>query len=157
MIERRVDRFQALMERMLPAMLRLARPQCDEVFLTPQQFHFLRVLEAAGPLSITALRQQLEGAQSSISEMVGRLARLGYVVKRRDPDDRRAVKVAITPAARAVLKARQTEFRARSRRILGALSPDEQERWIGAVETLVTLMEHAAARDGDDAKKEDDR
>lgn len=157
MIERRLDRLQALMERMLPAMLRLARPQCDEVFLTPQQFHFLRVLDTQGPLSITALQQHLEGAQSTVSEMVARLARLGYVVKRRDPADRRAVKVAITPAARAVLKARQNEFRVRSQRILTALSPDEQERWIEAVETLVTLMERAVDRDGDDVKKEDDR
>lgn len=157
MIEHRLDRLQALMERLLPAMLRLARPTCDEVLLTPQQFHFLLVLAERGPLSISALRQVLEGAQSSISEMVGRLARLGYVVKRRDPEDRRSVKVAITASARAVLKARQKEFRTRSERILLALSSDEQERWIEAFDTMVSLVERAASREGDDLKKEADR
>ena len=154
MIEKRLDRLQEQMERMMGAMLRLARPSCDEVDLTPQQFIFLRVLAAEGPMPMSALREKMQGAQSTVSEMVARLARQGYVSKRRDAEDRRAVRVAITPAARAVLKARQKEFRARSGMILSALSLDEQEHYLEAVETLVTLIERAVARDGDAEKKE---
>jgi len=153
MIERRLDRLQEQIERMMGAMLRLARPACDEVDLTPQQFLFLKVLASEGPMTLSALRERTRGAQSSISEMVARLARQGYVSKRRDSDDRRAVRVAITAAARAVLKARQREFRERSGMILSALSLDEQERYLEAVETLVTLVERAVSRDGGEVKK----
>jgi DNA-binding MarR family transcriptional regulator len=156
MIERRLDRLQALMERMLGAMLRMARPACGEVDLSPQQFMMLKLLDDEGPMSIRSLRERTQGAQSTLSEMVGRLARLGYVSKRRDTEDRRAVRVAITAAARAVMKARQMEFRARSGMILSALSVDDQDRYLEAVETLVTLIERAVSRDGGEAKKEAD-
>lgn len=154
MIERRLDRLQEQIERMMGAMLRLARPACDEVDLTPQQFMFLKVLDREGSMTISALRERTHSAQSSISEMVARLARQGYVNKRRDTADRRVVKVAITAAARAVLKARQREFRVRSGMILSALSLDEQERYLEAVETLVTLVERAVSREDGAVKKE---
>jgi DNA-binding MarR family transcriptional regulator len=148
MIEQRLDRLQAMMERMLGAMLRLASPHCSAVDLTPQQYMLLRLLDDEGPLSLSALRERTRGAQSTLSEMIARMARSGLVSKRRDATDRRAVRIAVTATARTLMRERAKEFRARSALILSALSLDEQERYLEAVETLVTLIERAVARDG---------
>jgi DNA-binding MarR family transcriptional regulator len=80
--------------------------------------------------------------------MIARMARSGLVSKRRDATDRRAVRIAVTATARTLMRERAKEFRARSALILSALSLDEQERYLEAVETLVTLIERAVARDG---------
>lgn len=148
MIEQRLDRLQAMMERMLGAMLRLARPPCSAVDLTPQQYMLLKLLDDEGPMSLSAMRERTSGAQSTLSETVARMARTGLVSKRRDSGDRRAVRVAITATARTLMRQRAKEFRARSELILSSLSLDEQERYVEAVETLVTLIERAVARDG---------
>lgn len=146
MIEQRLDRLQAMMERMLGAMLRLARPVCGEVELTPQQYLLLKLLEDEGPMSLGALRARMSVAQSTVSEMVARMARGGLISKRRDTIDRRTVRLVVTGSARALMRERAKEFRARSAHILSALSIDEQERYLEAVETLVTLIERAVVR-----------
>lgn len=146
MIEERLDRLSALMTRMFRMMMRLTRIGCDEVELTAQQVQVLAVLEDAGPMTIGELRAHSHAAQSSMSEMAGRLARQGLVKKQHDREDRRVVRVAITPKGRAMFEQRRREMRERNRRVLEALTPEEQERFLTAFETIVALTDRAAGR-----------
>lgn len=147
MIDERLERLSELMERMMRAMSRVARPGCDHTELTPQQGMLLRELELSGPLSIGEVRRRYDGAQSSVSEMVARLARLGFVHKRPALDDRRAVMVAISARGRAVLTHWRGVMQAKHRAVFEALSDDEQERFIAAVQSVVDLAEKASVRD----------
>jgi len=137
-----LEQLSALMEqvaRYMPRMMRGAQPAVD-FDLTPHQFLLLRLLETHGPTNLATLRKHLGGAQSTTSEMVGRLVKLGYLEKRTDPDDSRAVVVAATDRGRAVIDARRQHMRAKHRQVLEKLSPDERMRFISAFETVVTLM-----------------
>ncbi len=155
MIERKVQRLAEMVERIVRAAHRLTRMDCDDLSLTPHQMLILRVLDLHGAMTVGELRREASAAQSTMSEMVGRLARVGYVHKKPDPDDRRSVKVGITANGKAILAARMREMSRRHHTVLSALTDGDQERLLAAFETIVELMDRAAANaahgDDDDA------
>ncbi len=155
MIERKVERLAVIVERIIKAAQRFVRMECDDLDLTPHQMLLLRMLETHGPMTVGELRRETSAAQSTMSEMVGRLARAGYVHKKPDPDDRRSVKVAVTANGKAILGARMREISRRHHTVLSALSDEDQERLLAAFETISELMDRAAANaahgDDDDA------
>lgn len=144
MIESKVDRLAEKIDQIVRAAQRLVRVECDEVDLTMPQMFLLRMLDVHGPMPLSDLRRHANVAQSTMSELVARLARAGYVQKRPDPVDRRSVKVAVTANGRAILKARMAQMRKRHKAVLEALSHDDQERFLGAFDTILTLLERAA-------------
>jgi DNA-binding MarR family transcriptional regulator len=75
--------------------------------------------------------------------MVARLAKLGYVGKRADPEDSRAVVVEATARGRRVVRARRDHLREKHRLLLARLSPEDQDRFVAATRTIVTLMQSA--------------
>jgi DNA-binding MarR family transcriptional regulator len=152
MIDAKVTRLTEMIERIMRSAQRLVRGGCDDVDLTPPQTFLLRALDAQGAMTLGELRRHFNAAQSTTSEMVGRLARSGYITKKPDPNDRRSVKIAITATGRAVMRARLAELKRRHRAVFEALSPEDQERFLGAFETIVELMDRAAGNvaSGDD-------
>jgi DNA-binding MarR family transcriptional regulator len=145
MIERRLDHLSALMDQMALVMPRLMRSSCDDTDITPHQGILLRALEERGPISLTELRQSFPGAQSTLSEIVGRLARLGFVHKKPLPTDRRTVMVAITARGRAMVAQQRKVMRERHRNVLEKLSSEDQDRFVKALETVAELFGRAAA------------
>ena len=145
MIEQRLNHLSALMDQMALVMPRLMRSSCDETDLTPHQGILLRALEERGPTSLTELRQSFPGAQSTLSEIVGRLARLGFVHKKPLPTDRRTVMVAITARGRAMVEQQRKVMRERHRNVLEKLSSEDQDRIVQAMETVAELFGRAAA------------
>jgi DNA-binding MarR family transcriptional regulator len=154
MIERRLDHLSALLDQMALVMPRLMRTGCDDSELTPHQGILLRALEERGPVNLTELRRTFPGAQSSLSEIVGRLARLGFVSKKPLPTDRRTVMVAITVRGRAMVAQQRKVMRERHRNVLEKLSSDDQDRIVQAFETLAELLGRAAATVQDAEKDE---
>ncbi len=152
MVDDKVARLEELIERIMRAATRLVRIDCNDIELTPEQTFVLRLLDTHGPMTVGDLRRAASAAQSTTSEMVGRLARAGYVHKRTDPADRRAVKVAISANGRAILAARLRDMRRRHKALLQALAADDQDRLVGAFEVITELMDRAAgnATHGDD-------
>lgn len=152
MIEAKVARLTEMIERIMRSAQRLVRVDCNDILLTPPQTFLLRALDGHGPMTLRELRAHFNAAQSTMSEMVGRLAKAGFISKKTDPSDRRSVKIAISATGRAVLRARLEEINRRNRAVFDALSSDDQERFLGAFETIVELMDRAArsAPVGDD-------
>ncbi|MFJ3671090.1 MarR family winged helix-turn-helix transcriptional regulator [Streptomyces sp. NPDC090106] len=74
----------------------------------------LRVLAERGPLSIAELAAGVETTSPAATQLVNGLARAGYVDRRPDPANRRAVRVSLTPEGRE-------RHRSRERALSGAL------------------------------------
>ena len=72
--------------------------------LTPAQYNILRILRGAGPsgLACSAIAQRMIHRDPDITRLSDRLEKRGLVVRRRDPDDRRTVLVALAPAGSAL-------------------------------------------------------
>ena len=56
---------------------------------------------AAEPLTLSQLAERHCCGKSNVTQLVDRLEADGYVVRESDPDDRRTIRAAITPAGRA--------------------------------------------------------
>jgi DNA-binding MarR family transcriptional regulator len=107
--------------------------QLDEL-LRPHGLTFARyealvllTFSKAGSLPLGKMGERLQVHATSVTSIVDRLEAAGLVVRRRHPDDGRAVLAEITDAGRAVVEAATADL-VDARFALTALSPDELRR-----------------------------
>ena|SRR5436190_1075075 len=113
-----------------------------EFGLSGGQWGILRSLHEAERNGESSLRQndlaeRLLVRPPSITSVVNRLERLGFVARRRASSDRRAKQVSLTPKGRGLAKRVLRHHPAQMRTVLGAFSPPE-------IESLRDLMERMA-------------
>ncbi len=101
----------------------------------------LATLNRLGPRRITDLAASEGVAQPSVTAMVTMLERAGFVERRRDPDDKRVVMVAITEAGSAYVRARRAAGAQAFSEALDKLSPEEA----ATLEAAVPVIEHLRA------------
>jgi DNA-binding MarR family transcriptional regulator len=102
----------------------------DEVTLP--QYRALVVLAAQGPQGTAELAAALAVNPSTATRMCDRLVRKGLVRRHRQAGDRRAVRIALTPAGRDLVTEVTRQRRAELARLLSALSPEEHKPVIAA-------------------------
>lgn len=112
-----------------------------DVPLSVAQTRVLAVLRDGGPSRITELARRERCAQPSMSALVDRLAQAGYITRRHDTADGRAVLVDITAAGRAQLVAARQSMAAALAPRLARLGEDERARLRSCAGMLTTLME----------------
>jgi len=120
---------------------RLRQEAGTEGDLSPTLTAALATVERDGPLAPSALAQ-LEGIQRpTATRVLGRLEEAELVTRTADHGDRRTVRVAITPAGRALLRrirSRKNEYLARR---LRGLTDDERATLAEAAALLERLLE----------------
>jgi DNA-binding MarR family transcriptional regulator len=79
---------------------RLYRPLLEELGLTYPQYLALVVLWHEGEQSVTALAERLKLETSTLTPMLKRLEKAGFVSRSRSRDDERMVRVSLTEAGR---------------------------------------------------------
>jgi DNA-binding MarR family transcriptional regulator len=100
----------------------------DELFgshdLTPQQYNALRLLSSAYPDRIRTLdlAGRLVSRAPDITRLLDKLEQRGLVERDRPADNRRVVRIGITPAGQALLRQLREPVRACHARQLGHLS-----------------------------------
>jgi DNA-binding MarR family transcriptional regulator len=96
---------------------------------------------SCGPRRITELAE-LEGlAQPTVTLLVGRLEERGWVTRKRDPEDRRAVLVSHTPSGLSALEQLRAESREMMHEHISAMEDHEVDSLIAASNALGTLVE----------------
>jgi DNA-binding MarR family transcriptional regulator len=104
----------------------------------------LATLRDAGPRRITELAESEAIAQPTVTTLVGRLERDGFVERRTDPGDARAVLVHLTPAGLD----RLNEMRAAREAVLEArlrtLTADERAALAAALPVLDKLIQEGS-------------
>jgi DNA-binding MarR family transcriptional regulator len=125
--------------RLAHVLLRTARPAQSRTALS-----VLAHLREHGPQRITELAQRESVAQPSMTALVDRLERQALVERTPDPDDRRAVRVAVTEAGLTVLAERRATRAAALAVPLDALDPSDREvlaRVLPALQRLSASIE----------------
>lgn len=104
--------------------------------LTAQQYNALRVLRAEYPASLPtlALAQRLVSRAPDITRLLDKLQRRGLVRRDRPPDNRRLVRVGITPKGLALLDRLAQGVRDCGQRQLGHLTSQQLEQLIELLE-----------------------
>ncbi len=102
--------------------------------------HALMELDKHQPLSQTMLGERLHLVKSTVSRLVGLLEQRGYVERRPDPRDKRAVQVWLTDQGKHatvhLAEARQAKFS----RLLERIPLHEQDAVIAMLKRLVEVL-----------------
>jgi DNA-binding MarR family transcriptional regulator len=121
----------------------------DDLFarfeLTAQQYNVLRLLKAVHPgaLPTLTLAQRLVSRAPDITRMLDKLVQRGLVKRERPEDNRRVVRVGITPGGLTLVNELAEPLRDCHRRQLGHLSAADLKR--------LTALLHAARAPHEDA------
>jgi DNA-binding MarR family transcriptional regulator len=138
------------------AMRRLVRRRLREEVpprLRPAQVELMAVVGSRPGISVAAAARELRLADNSVSTLVNQLLGGGMLRRETDPDDRRAVRLELTPAAQRHM----ADWRDRRARLVGARIeelPDEDRAAIAAAlpalgRLLVGLQEPPETRRND--------
>jgi DNA-binding MarR family transcriptional regulator len=117
----------------------------DEVTLT--QYRSLVVLASRGPQSVAALADELSVTPSTVSRLCDRLVRKRLVRRREDRRDRRAVRLALTPAGRALVDAVTDRRRAEIAGLLDGIPDQAQRSMVQALRALANAAGEVPEQD----------
>jgi DNA-binding MarR family transcriptional regulator len=149
-IESGADRSSAELEGLFPDIIRVMSGVREVVHrdldLTYNQYKTLAALRAGGALSLDALRRELRVAASTASEMVDRLVRLGLVRRTVPAENRRSLRLAVSPRGERYLGNLEASLIANYRRLLGELPARDRARLVGAFRVILAVLGERGAR-----------
>lgn len=100
--------------------------------MTPPQFSVLEALLHLGPMSQGELGRKLLRSNPNMTALLDNLERNGWIARARGPEDRRVVKVSLTPEGRRVIEKVFPAHAAHIAALMGALTAEEQAQ-LGAL------------------------
>jgi DNA-binding MarR family transcriptional regulator len=122
------DRTSYLLGRAADAVKALGERDLEPLGITPREYTVLAVLAEESPLSQTRVAEILGLDRTTILKLGASLEMLGLVVRERDPADRRAYAVALTPDGEQMRKQAFRLLLDCERRFLSALAPLERKQ-----------------------------
>ncbi|SOD73141.1 MarR family transcriptional regulator [Jatrophihabitans sp. GAS493] len=114
--------------------------------VTLTQFRTLVVLDSHGELNLNGLAEILDVNSSTAMRMIDKLLSAGLVTRSDDPENRRRVILALTPAGRALVRRVTTKRRKEITRIVSRMAPDHRA---GLVTALLGFAAAASEPDAD--------
>lgn len=126
--------------RLRAEILRRREDEQDTADLTSPQALALRAVALQGPLRMGALAEELGVTVATASRTVDALEERGLASREPDPDDARAVRVALTAAGKRERERRRKRFVEALERLMQELSDDERHQLVASLETLSRLL-----------------
>lgn len=101
---------------------------------------------ASGERRITELASRERATQPAITRLINRFEERGWVQREHDPDDGRAVLVALTPSGIEAHARLRAEYQAFMHEEIATLPPQDVKTLARAIEILDTLIERVTGR-----------
>jgi DNA-binding MarR family transcriptional regulator len=108
--------------------------------LTYQQYNVLRIILGDGPMPQAEIARRLLVTAPVVTRLAGSLVDAGLVERGRDPNDRRTVRLALTPSGRRQAAAMRRDLLAAARELLEPLPPERRAAVASALEELRVLL-----------------
>jgi len=108
--------------------------------LTLQRFYVLYSLKLFPNESLKSLAQNLGVSSSSMSLMIDRLVKDGFVYRKEDEEDRRRIKIELTKKSEELIKDGQALTIRILRSWLEEMAEDEQQRLKEAVHSFIPII-----------------
>lgn len=115
--------------------------------LTPVQAKLLCVL-LDGPRGMAELAQHFGVEKAALTGLMDRAERRGLARRAPVPGDRRAYQATLTDAGREAAIAFHAEVRAEMERLVAPLTPEDRERFAGALSRVISGVRGAVAETG---------
>jgi DNA-binding MarR family transcriptional regulator len=136
----------AALRRIIRAVDLHSRHLMQEVGLTWPQLATLRTADELGPCSITSLARAVHLGQATLTGIVQRLERAGYIQRSPHETDGRSVRISVTSAGREVLSRAPSLLQDRFHQELGRLKDWERYQTLASLQRIAAMM-HAEALD----------
>ena len=118
----------------------------DNRGLTMPQLRIMFMLVEQDGVTPGAVAERFHVTPSTITGLTDRLVRQRLISRREDPDDRRLVRIFLTPEGRRVVGELETAGRAYLTEILEQLPPEKLELLAGLLEELWVAAEKVQSR-----------
>ncbi len=92
---------------------------------------------------MSELAESSHQVSATMTGIVDRLLDRGLVVRERDPNDRRTLRVGLTPAGKELLERVQQRKRAWMLQFLETLTPDERRLMIDMAQRYLAVLENS--------------
>lgn len=106
--------------------------------LSPQQHHTIDIVGHAGSIRMKPLAQKLSITTGTLTVMIDRLEKSGYVHRQKDPRDGRAFNIGLTPKGNKIHQEHHTFHLELARDLISSLNPEQAEFFS---QTLVKINE----------------
>jgi DNA-binding MarR family transcriptional regulator len=106
---------------------RITKELAQRAQLTGPQLTVVKILETIGDLSLTGLSERIRAQNSTVTGIIDRMERDGLVVRERSKEDRRVVKIRLTPKGEELARSVPLEPMEIFRGALGSLTKEEMQ------------------------------
>lgn len=134
MIQSPLLEFADKMNEVMPGIIQgFARRQADELYkgkITLPQFLILDFLSQQGESKMTALAHFMQVTTAAMTGIVDRLVGYGYVVRVYDPEDRRIIKIKLTPGGNELVRKINAQRRSMVIKIFGSISEADRQDYL---------------------------
>jgi DNA-binding MarR family transcriptional regulator len=135
------DEIVTALRRIIRAVDLHSRHLVHEVGLTWPQLATLRAAAKLGPCSIKALARTINLSQPTLTGIVQRLERAGYVHRTRHARDGRSVNVNVTPSGRTLLDTAPSLLQDRFHAELAKLRDWERTQTLASLQRIAEMMD----------------
>jgi MarR family transcriptional regulator, organic hydroperoxide resistance regulator len=135
-----VVEIEHLLRQISTTVRRKGRTLLEQYGITPPQFDALFILDRDGELTIGELSNRLYLAYSTTTDLVDRLERSGFVIRQRDSDDRRVVRVRLQPEGSKLIEQVIDVRRGYLNTVLDTVDGEAQRRILDVLELLNAKM-----------------
>lgn len=135
------DRILAAIRRIVRAIDLHSRQLVARVGLTGPQLATLQDVARRGQASPSDLARALSLSGPTMSGIVDRLVARGFLVRTRDPSDRRRILLTLTPSAREAVDAAPSLLQERFRAELAKLEEWERTAMLSTLQRIASMMD----------------
>lgn len=135
------NKIVAAIRRIMRAVDLHSRQLVDEHGLTGPQLAVLREAGRLGATSVSALARAVHLSQPTVTGILDRLAKHGYINRVRSESDRRSVMIEVTLAGQKLLNRAPSLLQDRFRRELVKLSDWERSMILATLQRIAAMME----------------
>lgn len=137
----KVEKLASDFFKLMPTFRKIVKPlEKSAKTLTPMQYHILVFLYGMEPLSMSELAGKMNISRQQLTPLTDKLEESGYIKRVHDPEDRRSVKISVTPTGTAYLEQHRRETLELIIKRFQQLSPDEVEELHSAVQTFAKIL-----------------
>lgn len=133
--EQLFDLFFLLKKRLVRHAARLVKQE-----FSPMQMHVLFTMLDRESFTMTELAREVLISKQQLTPLVDKLAAAGLILREPDPEDRRVVKVRISPAGMAFLATHKREAISVYEEMIASLSQDDLDRLNDALEGMRLIV-----------------
>lgn len=135
-----VERFERLLRRISHVVYTKGREILADFGITSPQFDALLFLHRDGDMPMGALCDRMSLACSTVTDLVSRMEKGGFVIRERDQNDRRVIKVRLLPRGEEMVhKVMASRIRYLTD-ILADLPAEERAKAIAVLEEIYELI-----------------